>query len=107
MEWRSVGLLDSIPQGGSRFDVGGHRVAVFRIDDQFYAIGDLCSHAEASLSEGEVFEDEVECPRHGSAFNIRTGVPGSLPATRPVPTYEVRVEDGSLMIAVEPIPEES
>lgn len=76
-----------------RFDVGEHRVALVRIDDDFYAIGDRCSHEDYSLAEGEVWADEceVECPQHGSTFDLRTGEPRSLPATKPVPVYVVEV----------------
>ena len=100
--WVKIGEVDSIGEGGSRIDVGEHRLALFRIDSDFYAIGDLCSHAEASLSEGELFGDEVECPRHGSEFNVRTGKPGSLPATQPVPTYELRVDGNDLLVDLSP-----
>ena len=74
-----------------RFDVGEHRIALVRIGDDFYAIGDRCSHADFSLSEGEVLVDdyEIECWKHGSAFDLKTGEPQSLPATKPVPVYEV------------------
>ena len=60
--------------------VGDHRIAMFRVGDDVYAIGDVCSHAEASLAEGEVFDGSVECPRHGSEFDLKTGFPTSLPA---------------------------
>ena len=69
---------------------------------EVFAIGDRCSHAEASLAEGEVFDHEVECPRHGSEFDLRTGKALSLPATRPVPTYQVSVEDGVVYLDWEP-----
>jgi 3-phenylpropionate/trans-cinnamate dioxygenase ferredoxin subunit len=76
-----------------RFDLGEVRVALVRIGDDFYAIGDRCSHEDYSLSEGEVWEEEceLECPRHGSTFDLRTGDACSLPATKPVPAYEVEV----------------
>jgi 3-phenylpropionate/trans-cinnamate dioxygenase ferredoxin subunit len=73
-------------------------VAIFRIGDDVYAIGDRCSHAEASLAEGEVFDHEVECPRHGAEFDLGTGAPGSLPATTPVPVYDVAVQDGDVYL---------
>lgn len=98
-----LGTLDEFHPGkGHRFDVDDHRVAVFRIGDDLYAIGDRCSHAEASLSEGEVFGLTVECPRHGSEFDLVTGEPGSLPATRPVPSYVIEVVDGSVIIEIPP-----
>ena len=94
-EWYVLGLLADLEQeAGKRYDIGEERIAVFLIGDDVYAIGDRCSHAEASLSEGELFDTEVECPRHGSSFDVTTGVPHSLPATTPVPVYEVRVTDG-------------
>lgn len=83
--------------------VGENRVAMFRIGEDVYAIGDVCSHAEASLAEGEVFDTEVECPRHGSEFDLETGEPRSLPATRPVPTYEVAIEDGIVFLLMEDV----
>jgi 3-phenylpropionate/trans-cinnamate dioxygenase ferredoxin subunit len=85
-----------------RFDVGGHRIALVRIDDDFYAIGDRCSHADYSLAEGEVDVDErtVECPKHGSEFGLDDGCPRSLPATRSVPVYEVEVRDGDVWVVV-------
>jgi 3-phenylpropionate/trans-cinnamate dioxygenase ferredoxin subunit len=77
-----------------RFDVDGHRIALVRIGDDFYAVGDRCSHADVSLSEGEVLADdaEIECWKHGSTFDLKTGEPQSLPATKPVPVYEVEVD---------------
>jgi 3-phenylpropionate/trans-cinnamate dioxygenase ferredoxin subunit len=83
-----------------RFDVEGRRVAVVRLGDDFYALGDTCSHADVSLSEGEVLPDtlEIECWKHGSAFSLETGEPSCLPAVRPVPTYEIRVEGDDVMI---------
>ena len=102
MEWHRIGDVDSFVEGGRRVDVAGHRLAVFRIGGEFYVIGDRCSHADASLAEGELFDYDVECPRHGSEFDVRTGRPASLPATRPVPTYGVRVEGGEVMVAVDP-----
>jgi len=90
-----IGAVDTLPRDrGIRVTLGDDRIAMFRIGDEVFAVGDRCSHAEASLAEGEVFDYEVECPRHGSAFDLRTGKPLALPATKPVPTYEVAIEDG-------------
>lgn len=94
---------DLKPGEARRFDVDGHRIALVRIGDDFYAIGDRCSHADVSLSEGEVLEEdfEIECWKHGSSFDLRTGEPQSLPATRAVPTYEIRVEQGTVVVEAE------
>jgi 3-phenylpropionate/trans-cinnamate dioxygenase ferredoxin subunit len=97
-------LSDLTPGSAARFDVLGRRVAVVRIGDDVYAIGDTCSHADVSLSEGEVWcdEKELECWKHGSAFSLVTGQPSTLPATQPVPVYVARVVDGMVQIDVEP-----
>jgi 3-phenylpropionate/trans-cinnamate dioxygenase ferredoxin subunit len=83
-----------------RFDVGGYRICLVRIGDDFYAINDRCSHEDYSLSEGEVFEDEreIECWKHGSTFSLVTGEPQSLPATKPVPVYTVVVEGDDVIV---------
>jgi 3-phenylpropionate/trans-cinnamate dioxygenase ferredoxin subunit len=85
-----------------RFDIGSLSVALVRCGDDFYAIGDQCSHANFSLSEGEVFcEDrEIECWKHGSTFSLVDGKPQSLPATKAVPVFEVRVEGDDVMVMV-------
>lgn len=94
--------IQDLPKGrGVRVTVGDSRIAMFRIGEEVFAIGDRCSHAEASLAEGEVWDMTVECPRHGSEFDLRTGEPGALPATVPVPTYDVIVEDGKVYLELE------
>lgn len=96
-----VCAIDELASGEARrFVVNGTPVAVVRIDDAVYAIGDICSHANVSLADGEVWCDELglECPRHSSTFSLETGVPSTLPATQPVPVYEATVVDGQVMI---------
>jgi 3-phenylpropionate/trans-cinnamate dioxygenase ferredoxin subunit len=102
MSERLCAVSDLTPLDPQRFDVGKHRICVVRIDDDVYAIGDTCSHAEVSLSEGEVDPDlkHIECWKHGSMFSLETGAPDSLPATQPVPVYEVRVVDGDVLVEV-------
>jgi len=99
-----IGKLDDIAANtAARFEVDGHPIAVVRIGDDVYAIGDTCSHADVSLSEGEVFCDtkEIECWKHGSTFSLETGEQQTLPATQPVPVYVARVVDGMIEIDVE------
>jgi 3-phenylpropionate/trans-cinnamate dioxygenase ferredoxin component len=100
-----VGKTSEVPEGEARrFVVDRIEVAVANVGDgEFFAVDDVCSHAEASLSEGEVdVEDEtIECPRHGSVFDLRTGKPRSLPATLPVLTFPVKVEGDAIMIELE------
>jgi 3-phenylpropionate/trans-cinnamate dioxygenase ferredoxin component len=94
---------DVAPGSARRFDVDGHRIALVRIGDDFYAIGDECSHADYSLSEGDVWEEEceIECPKHGSTFDLRTGEAQTLPATKPVPVYTVVVDGDDVNVEVE------
>lgn len=99
-----VAALHEVPQGrGYRVDVAGHRIALFRIDDDVYAIADRCSHAEASLAAGEVFGHTVECPRHGSEFDLRTGEPSALPATQPVSVYPAEVHGDDVYVTLTPV----
>jgi 3-phenylpropionate/trans-cinnamate dioxygenase ferredoxin subunit len=94
---------DLAPNSATRFEVGGRAVAVIRIGDDVYALGDTCSHAEISLSEGELHceSKEIECWKHGSLFSIETGVPQTLPATVPVPVYVAHVVDGEVVVNLE------
>jgi 3-phenylpropionate/trans-cinnamate dioxygenase ferredoxin subunit len=80
-------------------DLGGDAdIAVVNTAEGFYAIRDVCSHAEVPLSDGDVDGCTIECYMHGSRFDLRTGQPLELPATQPVPTYPVRVDEGSVFI---------
>ena len=100
-----VAVISEIPEGEARrYEVDGSQVCVVNLGDEgFRAVGDLCSHAEAYLHEGDIdLEDEtIECPRHGSSFDLNTGAPRSLPATRPVAAYPVKLEGDDILIEVE------
>jgi nitrite reductase/ring-hydroxylating ferredoxin subunit len=89
---------DLKPGMALRVETDSVPVAVFNVDGSFYAIGDICTHEESSLSEGYVDEDIVECPKHGAMFHIPTGEVRSLPATRSEPAFETIVEDGELYV---------
>jgi 3-phenylpropionate/trans-cinnamate dioxygenase ferredoxin component len=94
-----VTSLERLPDGvGIRVDAGVRRLALFRRGNEVFALDDRCSHAEASLAEGEVYGDTVECPRHGSAFDLRTGAALSLPATCAVATYLAEVVGGDVFV---------
>lgn len=94
-------LVDLPESGGLKVEIASTPVAVFRVGDTAYALADRCSHAEASLSEGEVFGLEVECPRHGAVFDLATGSARSLPATKPVAVYRTLVEGGDVFVLEE------
>jgi 3-phenylpropionate/trans-cinnamate dioxygenase ferredoxin component len=101
----SVGKTGDVPEGEvRRFEVDGREIALVNLGDgEFRAVGDICSHAHAHLHEGEVDPDfeTIECPRHGSTFDLDTGKPRSLPATSPVPVYEVVVEDDEVKVEID------
>jgi 3-phenylpropionate/trans-cinnamate dioxygenase ferredoxin subunit len=101
-EVRVCSVNDVKPGAARRVDVDGHRLAVVRIGDDWYVLGDECSHADYSLSEGDVWEDEreIECPKHGSTFALETGEPQTLPATQPVPVYSVRVDGDDVLVTL-------
>ena len=100
-----IARTEEIPEGEARRFVANRiEVAIANLGEgNFLAVDDICSHAEASLSEGEVDVDDetIECPRHGSVFDLRTGDPRSLPATLPVPTFALKVEGDRIMIELE------
>ncbi|HJP64850.1 MAG TPA: non-heme iron oxygenase ferredoxin subunit [Actinomycetota bacterium] len=103
-----VAATDEIPEGEARrFVVNRIEIAIANLGDgRFFAIDDICSHAESHLSEGEIDEEDetIECPRHGSMFDLRTGKPRSLPATVPVATWPVKVEGEKILIELEDRP---
>jgi 3-phenylpropionate/trans-cinnamate dioxygenase ferredoxin component len=101
-EVRVCSATDVPAPSSRRFELEGHRLCVVHLDDDWYVIGDRCSHADWSLSEGDLWVDEreIECPKHGSTFDLRTGEPLALPATKPVPVYDVRVEGDDVLVTL-------
>jgi len=95
--------LDELADGAAqRFVVGDRKIAVVRLGDDVYAIGDVCSHENISLSEGEIHAGDktIECWKHGSEFSLVTGEAETLPATKAVPTYEVVVDGDDIVLVV-------
>jgi len=101
-EVRLCAVGDVAPGSARRFDVEGRRLCAVRLGDDWYVIGDECSHADYSLAEGDVWADEceIECPKHGSTFSLATGEPQTLPATQPVPVYGTRVDGDDVMVTI-------
>lgn len=99
--YEAVAKVDDIPDGGMMQVVAhGEPVGLYRVGAEVYAISDYCSHEETFLTEGE-FEPElleVECHLHGSRFNVVTGDVRILPATKPVPAYEVKIENDVVLV---------
>ena len=105
-----VCAFEEVPDGGAlKVEVDGVPVSVVRIGSDVYAVGDTCTHANVSLSGGDVWCDEleIECPKHGSAFSLLTGEPSTLPATQPVAVYSAEVVDGSVVVTPQQTPEDT
>ena len=100
----TVCRVDELPEGAMRLvEAEGRKIGVFRCDGgELYAIEDRCSHDDGPLAEGEfdAAACTVECPRHGSLFDLQSGRPRTLPAFQPVDTFEVRVDDGEVKLEI-------
>ena len=96
-----VTALDDLTDGGMKQVIAhGEPIGLYRVGDDVYAIHDYCTHEETELTQGEFDpeECEVECPLHGSRFNVVTGEVRILPATKPVRSYEVKIENGMVLV---------
>lgn len=96
---RDVASLDEIAPGASiRVDVDGTPVCLVNLDGELHAIHDTCTHALEGLSGGYIEDGKIECPRHGAFFSIATGAAVTPPATLPLPTFAVEVQDGRILV---------
>jgi 3-phenylpropionate/trans-cinnamate dioxygenase ferredoxin subunit len=94
-----VARADEIAPGEKKIvEVDGVLVVVVNLDGHFYAIEDVCTHDGGPLGEGELDGCELICPRHGARFDVRTGEALTLPAFEAAPVYEVRVENGNVLV---------
>jgi len=101
MRWVAVCGTNEMSVGESRaFEVEGRRIAVYNVDGEFFATDDTCTHEEESLAEGFLEDHLIECPKHGSQFDLRTGEVLSLPAVLPVRVYPVRVENTRVLVEI-------
>ena len=97
--FQKVANVEEIPVGQSKvFDVAGEMVAVCNVEGKIMAVGDICSHDEGPLGEGELSGTEIECPRHGARFDLETGKALCLPAITPIPVYAVEVRENEVWI---------
>ena len=99
-EFIRAAALDEIPAGGGKLvEIQGVRIALFLLDGEYYAIEDVCTHDGGPLVEGEIVNGcQVQCPRHGARFDIRTGAALSLPAFTPTNVFEVKIEGDELWV---------
>ena len=94
-------VADVPDEGAVRVVVGGIPLAIVRSEGTIYAIFDVCSHQDVPLSEGDVEEGSIECWLHGSRFDLASGRPTGLPATRPVPVYPVKIDGDDVLVALQ------
>lgn len=101
LEYVTVGVVSELPNGSRKFiEIDGTPIVVFNIAGEYYAIGDLCSHDDGPVGEGDLDGAEIECPRHGARFDLRTGKALSLPAVVDIPAYPVRVLGEEIQIGL-------
>jgi 3-phenylpropionate/trans-cinnamate dioxygenase ferredoxin component len=100
---RLCSITDVADGEARRFEIGKVAIAVVRLGDDWYAIGDRCTHQNVSLSEGDVLADslELECWKHGSCFSLVDGQPHALPATKPTPVFNVKIEGDDVFVEVD------
>lgn len=101
-EWVALVRADQIGPGQVKVaEVADRRIAVCNVDGALFAIDDVCTHDGGSLDQGELVGDQIECPRHGARFDVKTGRALTLPAVFPVQTYPIRRQDGEVEVLVE------
>jgi 3-phenylpropionate/trans-cinnamate dioxygenase ferredoxin subunit len=102
MAFVKAAKLNQVPPGRVRIvEVGDEDVALCNVGGEIFAIANVCTHDDGPLGQGYLLGDEIECPRHGARFNVRTGEVKSLPAIVPIPTFEVKVEGDEIWVDVE------
>jgi 3-phenylpropionate/trans-cinnamate dioxygenase ferredoxin component len=101
--WIDVCAADELKPGEFRTVwIDDLEVAVVNVNGEFHAVQDVCTHDGGELTGGIIEGCEIECPRHGARFDLRTGEVLSPPAYEPIPTYPVEIRDGRLRVASEP-----
>ena len=105
-EFVKVASADEIPEGDMKgFEINDVRVGIANLDGEYHAFHDCCTHQQYTLSDGFLMGDRLTCDWHGASFDLRTGEVKALPATKPLPKFEVENRDGEIWVAV-PSPEE-
>jgi 3-phenylpropionate/trans-cinnamate dioxygenase ferredoxin subunit len=94
--------LNEVPPGRVKtVEIGDEDVALCNVQGEIFAIANVCTHDDGPLGEGYLLGDEIQCPRHGARFNVRTGEVKVLPAIVPVPTFQVRVDGDTILVDVD------
>jgi 3-phenylpropionate/trans-cinnamate dioxygenase ferredoxin subunit len=102
MAFKRAAAASEVPPGRIKtVEVGDEDVAICNVDGQIYAIANVCSHDDGPLADGYLLGEEIECPRHGARFNVRTGEVKTLPAIIPIATFEVKIEGDDILVDVD------
>ena len=89
---------DIQPSNMKAFELAGEKICIVNVEGNYYALGNVCTHVGGPLDEGTLEGYEVECPWHGSKFDVRTGEPTKPPARQAVPKYEVKIEENDILV---------
>ena len=101
IEYVEIAPVSELPNGERLFiEVGGKALVIFNIAGQYFAIGDVCSHDDGPVGDGDLEGFNVVCPRHGGEFDVQTGKALQLPAVVDIPAYPVKVMDGNIFIGI-------
>jgi 3-phenylpropionate/trans-cinnamate dioxygenase ferredoxin subunit len=96
-----IATADEVPPGGRKLvEIDGRAIACFHIGDTYYAIDDVCTHDGGPLGDGELAGCEIECPRHGARFDVKTGRALSMPAIEPVSVHTVELRADGVYVAI-------
>lgn len=102
MAFVKAAKVSEVPQGRVKIvEVGDEDVALCNVGGEIYAIANVCTHDDGPLGEGYILGDEIECPRHGARFDVRSGEVRSLPAIVPIPTFEVQIDGDDVLVDVD------
>ncbi len=100
--FEKVGAVGELGPGHKKVvEVAGRQIGLFNVAGRIYAIDDICTHDGGPLAEGELYGCEIECPRHGARFDVRTGAALCMPAVEPVRSYPVRIEGNDVLLEIE------
>ena len=101
IEFVEIAPVSELPNGERLFvEIEGKPLVIFNIADRFFSIGDVCSHDDGPVGEGDIEGYNITCPRHGAQFDIRTGKVVQMPAVVDIPAYPVKVVDGMIQVGV-------
>ena len=101
IEYVEIAPASELPNGERLFvEIEGKPLVIFNIAGQLFSIGDVCSHDDGPVGEGDIEGDNIVCPRHGAEFDIRTGKAVQLPAVVDIPAYPVRVVEGVIQVGI-------